>query len=96
MDTKQFTEKLHKQVGLDKKTVAQLMGDVVSIIRERAVQMDSIAIQGFGTFESRKKNERISVSPTTGKRMLIPPKITVSFKPSVSIKNSLKELPGHE
>lgn len=54
--------------------------------------MDSVSIQGFGTFEPRKKLERIAVNPATGKRMLIPPKIVLSFKPGINIKNKLKEL----
>jgi DNA-binding protein HU-beta len=48
----------------------------------------SIVIQGFGSFEVKKKMERISVNPTTGKRYLIPPKLVLAFKQS----NVLKEM----
>ena len=41
--------------------------------------------------QARKKMERISVNPATGKRMLIPPKIVLNFKPNNAIKSSLKE-----
>jgi DNA-binding protein HU-beta len=50
----------------------------------------SIVIQGFGSFEVKKKMERISVNPTTKQRMLIPPKLVISYKPSVSLKEKIK------
>ena len=50
----------------------------------------TIAIQGFGTFEVKKKMERISVNPTTQQRMLIPPKLVLSYKPSTNLKEKFK------
>lgn len=49
-----------------------------------------IAIQGFGTFEVKKKVERISVSPTTKQRMLVPPKLVLTYKPSMLLKEKFK------
>jgi DNA-binding protein HU-beta len=51
---------------------------------------NTIAIQGFGTFEVKKKMERISVNPTTQQRMLIPPKLVLSYKPSTNLKEKFK------
>jgi DNA-binding protein HU-beta len=49
-----------------------------------------IAIQGFGTFEVKKKMERISVNPSTQQRMLIPPKLVLTYKPSITLKEKFK------
>ena len=49
-----------------------------------------VAIQGFGTFEVRKKAERISVSPTTKQRMLVPPKLVLTYRPSTLLKEKFK------
>ena len=51
---------------------------------------NSVSIQGFGTFDVKKKMERISVNPVTHQRMLIPPKLVLSYKPSVSLKEKFK------
>ena len=51
---------------------------------------DSVQIPGFGTFDVKKKMERIIVSPTTGQRMLVPPKLVLNFKPSPSWKDKIK------
>ena len=49
-----------------------------------------IAVQGFGSFEVKKKAERISVNPTTKQRMLVPPKLVLTYKPSTLLKDKFK------
>ena len=51
---------------------------------------DSVSLSGFGVLEVKKKNERISVNPTTGIRMLVPPKLVLTYKPSSLLKEKLK------
>lgn len=92
MDHKQFVDRLQKRLSpMTKGEINAMLTHVSEIIKDSALAMDSVAIQGFGTFEPRKKMERISVSPSTGKRMLVPPKMVLTFKPSTQIKNNLKE-----
>ena len=54
------------------------------------------ALQGFGLFEVKKKAERISVNPVSGKRYLVPPKLVPVFKPGATLKSKLKELSDNE
>ena len=96
MEYKKFIEELQKRLGKNKKSIDALMSDTLQIIKEHSVMMDSFSIQGFGTFEPRKKAERISVNPVTGKRMLIPPKIVLTFKHGTIIKNKLREKSDNE
>lgn len=51
---------------------------------------NSVVIQGFGSFEVKKKAERISVNPATQIRMLIPPKLTLAYKPHPNLKEKFK------
>ena len=60
---------------------------MVDIITSHLCEGDSVSIQGFGTFEVRKKNERVSVHPKTQQRTLIPPKLTLNFKCSNTMKD---------
>ena len=96
MEHKQFIEELQSRLGKDKKEIDNLFSDMLLILKDRCGQMDTLSIQGFGTFEPRKKMERVSVNPATGKRMLIPPKIVLGFKPGTVIKNRLKDISGDE
>ena len=90
MDNKQLQETLAKRMGRDNADRSKLLEALVTTIKDHCGELDSIAIPGFGTFEAKKKLERIVVNPGTGKRMLVPPKITLSFKPSALLKSKIK------
>lgn len=81
---------ISKRMGRSNADVSKLLDALVTTIKERCGELDSIAIPGFGTFEAKKKLERIVVNPGTGKRMLVPPKISLSFKPSALLKSKIK------
>lgn len=64
-------------------TLIETMGD-------RFQEDDSVVVPNFGTFEVKKKLERIMVNPSTGQRMLVPPKLVLNFKPNVGWKELVK------
>ena len=49
-----------------------------------------MSIPKFGTFEVKKRMERILINPGTKQRMLVPPKLVLNFKPIAAIKEKLK------
>ena len=69
-----------------------MLSALSSIIGAKLVDNDTVYLQGFGQFESKKKLERISVNPVNKKRYLVPPKLVPVFKPGTTVKNKLKEL----
>ena len=73
MDHKSFLIQLQSRLGKDKGEIDSYMSAFLQILKERCSQMDTVAIQGFGLFEPKKKLERVVVNPSTGKRMLVPP-----------------------
>ena len=75
MNNKEFISELSRKLGYTNKDTSQLVSSV---------------IQGFGTFEVKKKLERISINPATQQRMLIPPKLVLTYKPSVTLKEKFK------
>lgn len=91
MEHKELVSKLQQRLGKSREEVEKMLDGYCRVVVERCAQLDTVPVQGLGTFEARKKMERISVNPTTGKRMLIPPKIVLTFKPNSAIKNYLKE-----
>ncbi len=90
MDNKQLQDIIAKRMGRNNADVSKLIEAFITTVKENCGELDSIAIPGFGTFEGKKKNERIVVNPSTSKRMLVPPKITLNFKPSALLKAKLK------
>lgn len=91
MNTKEVNTEIKKRLEVDSKVLDELMDSLSVIIKNEVLEGNSIALQGFGTFELRKKSERISVNPTTKQRMLVPPKQTLSFKPSSILKEKFNQ-----
>ncbi len=93
MDYKTFLSRLQERLDKGDGEVDRYMSAFLHIVKEQCAQMDTISIQGFGSFEPKKKLERVVTNPTTGKRMLVPPKMVLTFKPASTIKSKLKMLP---
>lgn len=90
MNNKEFTSELARRLGYTQKETADLTAVLLAEMANQWQEGNSVSIQGFGTFEIKKKNERISVSPTTKIRMLVPPKLVLSYKPSSSLKEKFR------
>ncbi len=90
MNNKEFIETLSKELGTTLKETTVLAGQLVSIIADELQKNNAIHISEFGTFEVKKKMERVSVIPSTQQRILVPPKLVPSFRPSTLLKDKLK------
>ena len=89
MDNRAFIDTIAKKCAIPADEVQKYVDSFVSLIVEAAENNDSVALPGFGTFEPRKRAERISLHPVSGKKLLIPPKIILGFKPSAILKGKL-------
>ncbi len=87
MNNKEFIAELSKRTNQTTGVTAGLVSDTIKILEEHFEHDGAVSFSGFGTFEVKKKMERVSVNPTTGKRYLIPPKLVLAFK----LSNVLKE-----
>lgn len=90
MNNKEFINRIAARLDLPAKDVQKLVDRFVSELTERLDDDSSLSIQGFGTFEVKKKLERVVTNPTTKQRMLVPPKLVLSFKPSPAMKEKFK------
>ena len=90
MNNKEFIAELARRTKSSTKEARQKMNALVQEITERLCDEDSIMISNFGTFETKKRLERVLVSPTTGQRMLVPPKIVVGFMQSNTLKSKIE------
>lgn len=90
MNNKEFIATVAKKSGLSSSETAKYVDSLVSVMVERLKENDQLNVSGFGVFEVKMRKERISVNPKTGQRMLIPPKLVPSFRPSAKIKDKIK------
>ncbi len=90
MNNKEFITELSGRLGYSAKEISDMVSSVVSVVSEQLQEDNTVVVQGFGTFDVKKKLERISVNPATKQRMLVPPKLVINFKPSNVIKDKFK------
>ena len=86
MNNKDFTSELSRRLGYTIKDTSELMSSLLSDMTQELQEGNVVTIQGFGTFEVKKKAERITVNPTTKQRMLVPPKLVLAYRPSGQLK----------
>ncbi len=90
MDNKTFIDALSKRINANRQETSEMLSAFCEVLTDCILAGDTVAFPGFGNFEPRKRDEWVSVHPSTGKRMLIPPKITLSFKPSTLLKQKVR------
>ena len=90
MNNKEFIAELSQRLELTQKTAAYITGALLEDMTECWKAGDAIMIGNFGSFEIRKKMERVLINPSTRQRMLVPPKLTLSFKPSNILKDKVQ------
>lgn len=90
MDSKTFIETLSGRLDFENEKVNELLYRFTGVLGDQLQQGDTVAIPAFGMFEPRKRLERISVHPSTGKKLLVPPKLIISFRPSGLLKQRIK------
>ncbi len=90
MDNKKFIDNLASAIGKNREDISEMAEYLSGIIAASLKEGDAVAIPAFGTLETKLKTERITVHPSTGKRLLVPPKISVNFKPSSLLKQKIR------
>ena len=90
MNNKEFIAELAERTGYSPKDTQKLVNNVITAMSDAFVEDNSVIVPNFGVFETKKKMERVIVNPSTGQRMLVPPKLVLSFKPNQTWKDKLK------
>jgi nucleoid DNA-binding protein len=90
MNSTEFATLLSQRLMLSKTEAGKRLDDTVAVITAELTKENIVSITHFGNLEVKKRNERISVHPETGKRMLIPPKLIIKFKPAASFNKKIK------
>ena len=90
MNNKQFLTELSGKCQMSAESAAEQIQTLIGVMENVWKNGDSVSLSGFGVLEVKKKNERVSVNPSTGVRMLVPPKLVPTYQPSSFLKEKLK------
>lgn len=88
MDKKSLNSRVASLSGTDTRTVSQITEALARVTGEILTEGNTVALPGFGDFSPVKTDERIE-SDAQGRRMLMPPSISVCFTPASALRNKM-------
>jgi len=91
MNNKEFITELSSRLGLTAKACQVLVNGVLADISKQLEAGNAVTMGTFGTFDVKKKQERVIQNPVNGQRMLVPPKLVVNFKASTTLKDRVQK-----
>ncbi len=90
MNNKSFISELSQRLSYTQDDTRRMINTVIESLNDGFQKGHTVWIPKFGTFEVRKRMERVVINPGTKQKMLVPPKLVLGFKPIASIKEKLK------
>ena len=91
MNNKEFISIMAGRTGMKTKEVQRAVDALISVMGDSFQEGDNVQMSNFGCFEVKKKLERVMVNPATAQRMLVPPKLVLTFKPNPTWKDNIKK-----
>jgi nucleoid DNA-binding protein len=91
MNNKEYIAELAQRAGYTQADSQKMVRTLIEEMGAHFEEGDSLQVTAFGTFEVKKRLERVVVNPGTQQRMLVPPKLVLNFKPIAAIKETLKK-----
>lgn len=95
MNNKEFLQQLSKDTNTSLENTKKLVNSIIDEMGIAFEEGENVLFNDFGTFEIKKRMERIVVNPSTHQRMLVPPKLVLNFKPVSSLRDKFKKKGGN-
>ena len=83
---KEIVNSIYMQIGFSKNISETLLEDIFELILNNLIEHKKLKIAKFGTFELRKKKQRIGRNPKTKESKIISARNVILFKPSKEFK----------
>lgn len=91
MNNKEFISAVARATGYSQDDTQKNIATIIEAISTMLDDGENVTMANFGTFEVKKRAERVIVNPSSGLRMLVPPKLVLGFKPAAQIRETLKK-----
>lgn len=96
LNNKELQSAIASKLEITQSEAETLLQATVRALVAQLQENKIVNIQGFGSFEVKKKEERLTVNPKTKKRTITPPKLALAFKTSSVYREKIKDLPHEE
>ena len=83
-------KKVAQKSGMGIEEVTRVLNCTHEVMVEALEKRETIAIRGFGSYCINELPERVIYNPIEQRKMVIPPSLSIRFRPSPTLKNKLK------
>lgn len=90
MNNKEFIAALSQKSGYKTSDTQSMVLSAMHAIIDNLCEDETVNITNLGSFDVKKRTERVIINPGTGNKMLVPPKLVVNFKPYNTLKEKMK------
>jgi len=90
MKKSEFISLVAEKCSLSKKDTEAVIDAAMETITEALKARDNVSFLGFGSFQAVKKNEREITIPGTTRKVKVPAKYSVRFKPGKLLKEAVE------
>jgi DNA-binding protein HU-beta len=91
MNNSELIQVLSKRLKMRNVDVSKYVSTTVSVISEQLKENNEVALPLIGTMEIKKRQERVSVDPLSGRRFMVPSKSVAFLKPFPSLKEKMQD-----
>ena len=88
---KDIVNSIYMQIGFSKRISETLLEDIFELIITNLIKHKRLKISKFGTFELRKKRQRVGRNPKTKEIKIISERNVILFKPSKDFKEFINK-----
>jgi DNA-binding protein HU-beta len=89
MNKAKLIEQMAKMCKMSKASCKTSLESFIKAIGQSLKTGKSVGLTGFGTFLVQKRKGRTGINPATGKKMQIPAKKVVKFRPGKALRESV-------
>ncbi|MDF2699278.1 MAG: hup [Haloplasmataceae bacterium] len=90
MNKSQLINVVAEKTEMKKKEVELIVDTMINTIYDSLKSDDKVTISGFGTFETKHRQERSGVNPKTGEKIIVSEAILPIFKAGKTFKEEVK------
>jgi nucleoid DNA-binding protein len=91
LNRKTLINTIHQNIGFSKIISENIVNDIFYILISAFKENKKVKIKLFGTFQKKRKNERIGRNPKTKQKKIISARNVVTFKASKFFKDKINQ-----
>ena len=91
LNRKALANIIYQNIGFSKIISENIVNDIFYIIISAFKKNEKVKITSFGTFQKRRKNERIGCNPKTKEKKIISSRKVITFKASKLFKDKINQ-----